>query len=68
MNDKIKVSVISDTSYPDNPSATLKVIEGDGKYFWTVDPCWSNAENIKFWDEIDEELFKSLIAFKNRKL
>ena len=44
----------------------LNVMEYDGKYYWCIENYDTVFEDLEYWDEIDKELYESLIAYEER--
>lgn len=44
----------------------LFVMEYEGKYYWCIENYDTDFEDLEDWDEIDKELYDSLIAYQER--
>jgi hypothetical protein len=44
----------------------LNVMEFEGKYYWCIEDYNTDLGDLEDWDEIDKELYDSLIAFQER--
>lgn len=44
----------------------LFVMEHDGKYYWIIENFDTDFQSLEDWEEIDKELYDSLIAYQER--
>ncbi len=44
----------------------LFVMEYESKYYWCIENYNTDFEDLEDWDEIDKELYDSLIAYQER--
>ena len=45
----------------------LNVMTLDGKFYWCIENYNTDLENLEDWEEINEELYNSIITFYNSK-
>jgi hypothetical protein len=44
----------------------LFTMEYEGKYYWTIENYDTDFDDLEDWEEIDKELYDSLIAYQDR--
>ncbi len=44
----------------------LHITELNGKYYWIIENYDTNFDKIEDWEEIDKELYDSLITYETR--
>jgi hypothetical protein len=45
----------------------LFIMEHEGKYYWLIENYDTDFKDLSDWDEIDKELYDSLIAYEVRR-
>ena len=51
-----------------NSSGALYIMEKDGRYFWLLSDFTTNYDDLRQWEEIDRDLYESLIKWEHRRL
>lgn len=46
----------------------LFIMENEGKYYWLIEDVSTEFDKLKYWSEIDKELYDSLVAYEARRL
>jgi hypothetical protein len=45
----------------------LYIMENEGKYYWLIENYDTNFNDLRYWSEIDKELYDSLVAYEARR-
>ncbi len=46
----------------------LFIMENEGKYYLLIENVSTEFDKLKYWSEIDKELYDSLVAYEARRL